>query len=129
MENLQGVAGFPVVDAAAIFEREEEKEKSKIWSTLPLAGFVELFWRAIFCVFEMKNYRKFSGKFASFWWTEEGKRERKSWWVVGSCEIKGGNQNQLKLLINLINKKKLLQWEIKQKTFYNEKKTSKTKNN
>lgn len=29
MENLQGVAGFPVVDAAAIFEMEEEKEKSK----------------------------------------------------------------------------------------------------
>lgn len=29
MENLQGVAGFPVVDAAAVFEMEEEKEKSK----------------------------------------------------------------------------------------------------
>lgn len=29
MENLQGVAGFPVVDAAALFEMEEEKEKSK----------------------------------------------------------------------------------------------------
>jgi hypothetical protein len=29
MENLQGVAGFPVVDAAAEFEMEEEKEKSK----------------------------------------------------------------------------------------------------
>lgn len=27
--NLQGVAGFPVVDAAAGFEMEEEKEKSK----------------------------------------------------------------------------------------------------
>lgn len=29
VENLQGVAGFPVVDAAAEFEMEEEKEKSK----------------------------------------------------------------------------------------------------
>ena len=29
MENLQGVAGFPVVDAAAEFEMEEEKEKTK----------------------------------------------------------------------------------------------------
>lgn len=28
-QNLQGVAGFPVVDAAAEFEMEEEKEKSK----------------------------------------------------------------------------------------------------
>jgi UTP-glucose-1-phosphate uridylyltransferase len=29
LEDLQGVAGFPVVDAAAKFEMEEEKEKSK----------------------------------------------------------------------------------------------------
>lgn len=29
VRNLQGVAGFPVVDAAAGFEMEEEKEKSK----------------------------------------------------------------------------------------------------
>lgn len=28
-QNLQGVAGFPVVDAAAGFEMEEEKETSK----------------------------------------------------------------------------------------------------
>ena len=111
-ENLQGVAGFPVVDAAAKVEMEEEKEKSK-FDQQPVGHSCHLFWHsrgfeARLGGGKLKQEITFPKRF--FWWEKEEMwgRENLTDGVGGGRESK---INHGSIQINLMTNYRKLNYE------------------